>query len=138
MIGLVLAAVAGVLARESKGLLIGERADPKIAASIDAIAERQAGVQSANGVFTIHLAPDQIVVALSLEFADELGTPAIELAVAQLERSIREQHPAVVALFVKPQTAGAFERAQRALSDASGERAPDTIAEPSMERAPPE
>ena len=49
---------------------------------------------------------------------------------AQLERSIREQHPEVVALFVKPQTAGAFERAQRALSDASRASAPDTIAEP--------
>jgi cation diffusion facilitator family transporter len=130
VIGLVLAGIAGVLARESKRLLIGERADPKIAASIDALAERQAGVQSANGVFTIHLAPEQIVVALSLEFADELRTPEIELAVAQLERSIREQHPEVVALFVKPQTAGAFERAQSALSDASRASAPDTIAEP--------
>jgi cation diffusion facilitator family transporter len=130
LIGVLLAAVAALLARESKALLIGERADPKIAASIDAIAERQPGVQSANGVFTIHLAPEQIVVALSIEFDDELRAPAIELAVAEIERSVRERHPEVVALFVKPQTPGAFARSRRALAPAFGDGAMPQATEP--------
>jgi cation diffusion facilitator family transporter len=113
LIGAVLAATSAVLARESKGLLIGERADPKIAASIVALARGEPGVAAANGVISVHLAPDQIVAALSLEFEDELRTPQIEDAVARLEQRVRAQHPQIVALFVKPQTRGRYEGSLR-------------------------
>jgi cation diffusion facilitator family transporter len=114
LIGLVLAFTASVLARESKGLLIGERADPQLADSIEALAISEPGVAGANGIMTVHLAPQQIVAALSLEFDDELRAPRIEAAVADLEQRVRERHPQVVALFVKPQTPGSFERSRRA------------------------
>lgn len=109
LIGSVLAITAAILARESKGLLIGERAGEGISASIIAIAESEAGVMGANGALTVHLAPDQIVAALSLEFADHLRTPEIEASVVSLEVRIRAKHPQVVALFVKPQTRHTFE-----------------------------
>ena len=112
LIGVLLAAVATLLARESKGLLIGERADPEIAAAIEALAGRERGITAANGILTIHLAPEQIVAALSLEFDDDLRTPEIEAIVARLERLVRERYPQVVALFVKPQTGRGFEQAQ--------------------------
>jgi cation diffusion facilitator family transporter len=110
LIGGVLALTAVLLARESKGLLIGERASAEIVASIEELAESQSGVSGANSIYTVHLSPEQIVVALSLEFADELRTPQIEAAVVELERRIRERHPQVVAMFVKPQTPGSFQR----------------------------
>jgi cation diffusion facilitator family transporter len=113
LIGLVLAGTAALLARESKGLLIGERADPGTAAAIEAIAASEPGVVAANGVLTIHLAPDQIVVALSLEFDDALTTLQIEAAVAGIEQRVCERFPEVVTLFVKPQTPGGFARALR-------------------------
>jgi len=111
LIGVVLATTAVVLARETKGLLIGEKADPQIAASILRLAESIPGVAHANGIFTVHLAPSQIVVALSLEFADELRTPDIEGKVIELERRMRESHPDVVSLFVKPQTLRRYQEA---------------------------
>jgi len=37
-------------------------------------------------VLTVHLAPDQILVTLSLEFADDLRAPQIEDAVINIER----------------------------------------------------
>jgi cation diffusion facilitator family transporter len=114
LIGAVLALTSVLLARESKGLLIGERADSRIAGSIESLAAGESGVSGANGVITVHLAPDQIVVALSLEFDDALCTPQIEAAVSQLEKRVHERHPEVVALFVKPQTRGAFELRERA------------------------
>ncbi|HEY2736053.1 MAG TPA: cation diffusion facilitator family transporter [Polyangiales bacterium] len=106
LIGLVLAITATLLARETKGLLIGERADQSIVDSILRLTAEMDGVAHANEVLTIHLAPDQIMVALSIEFADELRTSDIEARVVDLEREVREAHPAVVALFVKPQTCG--------------------------------
>ena len=108
LIGLVLAGTASLLARESKSLLLGERADIKLSESILRIAEGGSLATRANGVLTVHLAPDQILVALSLEFADDLRAPQIEDAVINIERKIRAAHPEVVTLFVKPQTAIAF------------------------------
>lgn len=104
LIGLVLAATAMLLARETKGLLIGEGADQRIVDSIMLIANEMEGVAHANGIMTVHLAPQQIVVALSLELADELRTPDIETKIVELERRVRHLHPAVIALFVKPQS----------------------------------
>jgi cation diffusion facilitator family transporter len=112
LIGLVLAATAAFLARESKELLIGESAHGPINASIRAIAQREPCVQGVNGVLTVHLAPDQIVAVLSLEFADELRTPEIERCVEVLEKQIRCEHPEIVSLFVKPQTRRRFETAR--------------------------
>ena len=66
------------------------------------------GIYHANGVLSVHLAPDQLVVALSIEFADQLKTPEIEARVHELEGRLQEIHPSVVALFVKPQTASGF------------------------------
>ena len=113
LIGAVLAITASLLARESKELLIGERADETIRKSIIALAQSEAGVEGANGVITVHLAPDQIVVALSLEFADDLRVPQIERCVVSLERRIRGRHPQVVSLFVKPQSRHIYEDTRR-------------------------
>jgi hypothetical protein len=75
LIGLILAVVGWVLVRESKGLLIDERAGKDLSSSIIALSESQSGIEGANGVVATHLAPDQVVVALSLEFADEWVRP---------------------------------------------------------------
>ncbi len=108
LIGMMLAVTASLLARESKSLLIGERADRDLSASIMRIAQSQRPAARANGLMTVQMAPDQIVVALSLEFADSLRAPDIEDYVLSLERAIRSAHPEVMALFVKPQTEKTF------------------------------
>ena len=113
LIGLVLAGTAALLARESMSLLIGERADRKLSDSILRIADEASTASHANGVLTVQLAPDQIVAALSLEFADDLRAPQIESAVIEIERKVRAVHPEVVALFVKPQTARTFSETVR-------------------------
>ncbi len=112
-IGLVLAATAVLLARESKSLLIGERADQVLSDSLLRIAEAASPDAKANGVLTVQLAPDQILAALSLEFPDTLRVPQIEAAVAEIERQVRAAHPEVLTLFIKPQTAEAFHDAVR-------------------------
>ena len=108
LIGLVLAGTAGLLARESKSLLIGERADIALSNSLLRVAHESNPCVRANGVLTVQLAPDQILAALSLEFSDELRAPQIEEAVIAIEQKIRAAHPEVVTLFVKPQTAARF------------------------------
>ena len=112
-IGLVLAATAALLARESKSLLIGERADPLLSDSLLRIAEAAIPNSKANGVLTVQLAPDQILAALSLEFPDAMRVPEVEAAVVEIERRVRAAHPEVLTLFIKPQTAAAFKETVR-------------------------
>jgi divalent metal cation (Fe/Co/Zn/Cd) transporter len=113
VIALVLATTAAILATETKGLLIGERADPAIAASIQRIAGEIDGIANANGILTVQLAPNEIVVALSLEFDDALRTPEIESKVRELEHEVRAAHREVTLLFVKPQSVAGFKESVR-------------------------
>ena len=117
-ISLLLGLTAMVLARESKDLLIGEPASRAVRDSLLQAARAIPGIERANLIFTVHLAPRQIVCALSLEFADKLTVPEIEEKVLALETAIRAAQPDVVAVFINPQTAGTFQSRRRMLASA--------------------
>jgi cation diffusion facilitator family transporter len=110
LIGLVLACTSTLLARESKSLLIGEKADSRLIQSLLDIANGACGSSHANGVLTIQLAPDQIMAAMSFEFDDALTAPQIEEMIADIERRIHEAHPEITSLFIKPQNPQQYTR----------------------------
>lgn len=113
MIGAILALTAIVLARESKALLMGEAALPHVQAEILVAARSEPDVERVNGLTTVHLGPDQIVVALSLEFRDDRSTADIEACVERIERKLRQGRSDIASVFVKPQTSASW-RARRA------------------------
>lgn len=104
LIGVVLAVSAWFLARETKGLLLGETADPKLWENVLNIAQQDAAVFSANGVLTEQMGAHQVIASLSLEFKDDLTSDQIEACVNRIETQIKQLHPEIIALFVKPQT----------------------------------
>ena len=106
-IGLLLGLTALALARESKGLLLGEPASRSLREAVMEIVRSRAEIERGQIVFTVRLAPDQVVVALALEFRDALTTLQIEVATATLEREICDRMPEVIAIFVKPQSVSA-------------------------------
>ena len=112
-IGLLLGTIATLLARESKSLLIGEPAEQDLINSVCALSASVQGVVHVNGAMTSHLAPDQIVISLSLEFEDGLKVPELERVVQEIERRVSGKHPEVIALFVKPQTRRAYADSRR-------------------------
>jgi cation diffusion facilitator family transporter len=122
-IGLVLATVAIVLARRTKELLIGESTYPQVQASILRIAGAQPGIVTANGVVTVQLGANQVFAALSAEFDDRMRTPEIEACVNAIETKVKEAHPEVSTLFVKPQTAATWQSRRRVIEE--GDATPD-------------
>jgi cation diffusion facilitator family transporter len=120
VIGLILGATAILLTIETKSLLIGEPARSSIANSIKCLAGQEDGIRKINGLLTTHLAPDQIVAALSVEFDDDLTTPELETKVAAMEKRVRAKHPEVISLFVKPQTPAQFMAARKRRGFESG------------------
>ena len=102
LIGLVLAAVAVILARESKALLIGERAADELTDSLREATLRQPGVNGVEDVLTTQLSPDQVIATLSVQFADSLDVPKLEKLIGRIERELRSDHPELFRVFVRP------------------------------------
>ena len=103
LIGLVLAAVAIVLARESKNLLIGERADPVLQKAIRDAADREDCVRSVGRVLTTHMAPDQVIATMDVEFDDSLTIPDVEKLIGRIEGGLRDRHPELSRVFIRPE-----------------------------------
>jgi len=102
VIGVALAGVAFMLARESKGLLIGERADPALADAIRAAFVARAEVTGVQEVVTIHFAPRKVFVAASVDFEDPIAVGAIERLIAETEAQLRSDWPQIASVYIKP------------------------------------
>lgn len=101
VIGLILAVVAILLAIETKGLLIGESADPEVIKDIRFILDHQPEVLHVNEILTMHMGPQHILVNLSVEFGDECRATGIENAIIRMDRAIRHKHPDVIRVFIE-------------------------------------
>jgi cation diffusion facilitator family transporter len=104
-IGLVLGGVAILLAREAKGLLIGESADFGLVSAIRETVAHTKGVATVNHVRTIHSAPDSVFVAISADFDNELPMGEAELILKQLEGDLKARYPQVASIYVRPEAA---------------------------------
>lgn len=101
LIGLLLAAVAIFLAREAKGLLIGEAADPILIEGIRHLIARE-GVMGVGEIMTIHNAPNQIVAAVNVDFDNRLTAGDVERMIDDMEREIQSKFPPIYRLYVRP------------------------------------
>ena len=105
VIGLALAVVAFMLARESMGLLIGERADPALGAAVRAALDGRDEVTGVQEVLTIHIAPQTVYVSASVDFEDHVAVGRIERVIAEVEAGLRRDWPVIAALYIKPRAA---------------------------------
>jgi cation diffusion facilitator family transporter len=102
VIGIILGLTAALLAYESKGLLIGEAADPALVRSLHQLACDQPGVVGVGQVLTVHSSPDQITVMMNVDFRDDMRAGEVERIVCRVEDEARERWPAVRRLYVRP------------------------------------
>jgi cation diffusion facilitator family transporter len=110
VIGVILGFTALLLARESKGLLIGEAADPDLVAGLRALVTNKPGVVGVGHVMTVHSAPDQITVMINVDFRDDMRAGDVEKLVDETEREAAERWPDVRRLFIRPMQNAAAER----------------------------
>jgi cation diffusion facilitator family transporter len=100
-IGLLLGAIAVILAIESKSLLIGESATPDADRRIRAAIEAASEVQRIIHLRTLQLGPDEILLAAKL---DLVASDVAELAAAidRVEVQIRDAVPTVGLIYIEP------------------------------------
>ncbi|MEL6602072.1 MAG: cation diffusion facilitator family transporter [Cyanobacteria bacterium J06614_10] len=101
LIGALLTVVAVALVSKTKGLLVGESAAPETQKSIQTIVRSDAAVSATEAPITLHLGPKDIMLALNIEFKDELAADEIEAAVRRIEKNIRTTHTEVKRIFIE-------------------------------------
>jgi len=120
LIGILLASIAIILAIETKGLLIGEAADPHIQAGIDEIIRSDEGIRAVNEILTMHMGPEDIFCALSVDFRDDETSRDVEEAISELETKIKARFPQVKRVFIEAQSVFGHMRALKASAIAGG------------------
>lgn len=104
VIGIILALTAAFLIFELQSLLTGEGVAPATRQSILSIAKGEPGVHAPNEILTMHFGPQDVLVAMSLDFEDTLPSKDIETAVTNIEKKIKQVHPEVTRVFVEAQS----------------------------------
>ncbi len=101
LIGLLLVAVAAVLAVEMNSLLIGESASPE---HVQAIRTALVGgaVQRVIHMKTLHLGPEELLVAAKIAIAPQASGAQIAEAIDAAERRIRSAVPIARVIYLEP------------------------------------
>ena len=103
VIGLILGLVALLLAREAKGLLIGESADPALVERVRRHLETRSAILSVNHVRTVHIAPEAVFVAISADFADGLSMGEGEALIEEIEAELKAAMPQLDSIYIRPE-----------------------------------
>lgn len=103
-VGLLLLVTGFLLAAESRELLVGKAISPLVARRILQIVERDARVRKVRGLQSMMLGPEDLLVALRVNFQDGLTTDQIESAIDQLSVALRESFPTLRHLLIEPES----------------------------------
>jgi cation diffusion facilitator family transporter len=101
-IGLLLVAVAIVLAVEMKSLLIGEAATVEQVAAIEAAIEAGDEVERIIHLRTVHLGPEELLVAAKIAVQHDDTAATVAKGIDAVESRIREAVPIVCVIYLEP------------------------------------
>ena len=104
IIGIILAAVAVLLAYESKGLLGGEAVDPETLKDIRRLAESDPRVESVKNALTMYFGPHTILLAMDLSFRPNLSAIEVEESIDRFEENVRHRYPNVKHIFIESES----------------------------------
>lgn len=104
LIGLLLMAVAGGLARQSKSLLLGEGVAPATLRQLVALTEADPAVLRALRSATIYLGPHEITLVQDVAFRADLTTAGISQAIVRIQTAIKTAFPAIKHTYMQPVT----------------------------------
>jgi cation diffusion facilitator family transporter len=101
-IGVLLLAVAVVVAVESYGMLVGEAATPAVVAAIRAALAAAPSVTAVLDMRTLHLGPDELLVAAKIGLDPGLTVAEVAAAIDEAERLLRAAAPTTCRVYLEP------------------------------------
>jgi divalent metal cation (Fe/Co/Zn/Cd) transporter len=101
VIGIILAVVAIILARESRGLLVGEGADPETVKHLRSLILADPAVDHILRLLTLYFGHHEILLNLEIQFHQDLTIDDVTQAIDRLESSIQSDYPDIRNIFVE-------------------------------------
>ena len=101
-IGLLLVVIASLLAVEMSSLVVGESATPSEVAAIEDAIRRGPNVKRVIHLRTLHLGPEDVLVAAKVEFDPALSMRALSESIDGTEVEIRGVLPEARLVFIEP------------------------------------
>ena len=103
LIGVLLAGVAIILLRETKGLLIGEGLDAAELQEVARLVEEDPRVSKCGRILTLYLGPSDMLMNLDVTFEATADRDDIDDAVNCIERAIVRSFPQTTRIFIEPE-----------------------------------
>lgn len=101
VIGLLLCGVSTLLILQARKLLVGEAVDAEMAEAIRAIAQGEPSVHRAGWPLTMHLGPDDVLLALDAEFKAGVAAEEVARAINRIEATLRERFPEIGRIYIE-------------------------------------
>ena len=130
LIGLVLIGAAGLLARKSGRLLIGQSIGPEQLAQVRKIIAADAAVERVGHLLTMRLGPDAVLLTAAVRFQRRLNLDDVEQAIERLEHAIKLPYPAIQHLYLE---SGALKAVSRSVRQTAAQPVPQVLPQPSQE-----
>ena len=102
LIGVLLVSIAVILVVEMKSLLIGESATTEHQAAIRAAIEGTPDVRGLIHMRTLHLGPDELLVAAKIDLPPDLDATRIAEAIDAAEARVRAAVPIARVIYLEP------------------------------------
>lgn len=100
-IGVILAIVATFLTYESKSLLIGETADTEVIRHVHKVVQEHPAVEKVQRPLTVHLSPDNVFLALDVQFKPNIQAVELVQVIDELEKKIHQAEGEVGQIFIE-------------------------------------
>jgi cation diffusion facilitator family transporter len=100
-IGVLLVLVAVFLARETRSLLTGEAASPRVVERLRQAITSDQDVSRVDRLDTLHLGPDRILVAIALRIGDSDGLEDLRITLDGITRRLQAADPRVVYIYFR-------------------------------------
>ena len=102
IIGLILCVVAGFMGNETRSLLLGESADPRLIKQVNAIFDAEESINHIIYIKSLQLGPEDILISVKAEFNHRLTSKEISNLINGIEKEIRAKFPDIKKILIEP------------------------------------
>jgi cation diffusion facilitator family transporter len=102
LIGLLLAAVAVFMGRETGALLVGERTTRARIQKMREVIEADEAVELVGELHTMQLGPQEALLIVEVKFRGDLKVSELEAVIQRITRAVRRQEPTMVSMSIQP------------------------------------
>ena len=113
VIGVIMALIAIVLLRETRGLLIGEGLTLEEVNDVVSIVESDPDVVKCGRVLSLYLGPEDLLINLDVTFSDDLAEDGVLMAIDRIEDEVVGEYSQATRIFIEAESLNQVSRQRR-------------------------